>query len=83
MGNTKRNDKYQPAKTGSEVGERDGGCPGRLDRAGDFCDKFVTDLAVFVAHREPVEHPLIGGMGSVDIFGHAAPRQFDSDQELV
>ena len=48
---------------------------GGLNRARDFCDEFVTDLAVFVAHREPVEQRRIGGLGNVGIFGHAAPRR--------
>jgi hypothetical protein len=40
-------------------------------------------LAVFVAHRETVEHRRIGGMGNVHIIGHAAPRRFDRIAELV
>jgi hypothetical protein len=52
-------------------------------RARDFLDKFLPNFAVFVAHREAVEHRGVGGMGSVDIFGHATPRRFDRIAELV
>ena len=50
---------------------------GGLDRARDFLDKFGANFAIFVAHRETVEHRCIGGLGNVHIFGHAAPRRFD------
>ncbi len=52
-------------------------------RARDFLDKFLPNFAIFVAHREAVEHRRVGGMGSVDIFGHATPRRFDRIAELV
>jgi hypothetical protein len=56
---------------------------GGMDGAGDFCDKFGANIAIFVAHRVTIEHRRIGGLGSVDILGHAAPRQFDRIAELV
>jgi hypothetical protein len=43
----------------------------------------VTDLALFIPHRETVEHGGVGGCGNVDIFGHAAPHRFDRTRELV
>ena len=56
---------------------------GGMDRARDFLDKFVANFAIFVAHRETVEHRRIGRLGNVQIFGHAAPRRFDRIAELV
>ncbi len=56
---------------------------GGLDRARDFFDEFAADRAVFIPHREAVEHRGIGGLGNVNIIGHAAPRRFDRIAELV
>jgi hypothetical protein len=35
-----------------------------------------TNFAIFVAHREIGESRGTGGLGNVDIFGHATPRRF-------
>ena len=60
---------------------------GGLDGARDLFDKLVTDLSLFIPHREMIEHGAIdgsrGGFGNVDILGHAAPRRFDRMSELV
>src|SRR5205823_9175772 len=53
---------------------------GGLDGAGDLFDKFVADLPLFIPHREKIGR---GGLGNVDILGHAAPRRFDRMRELV
>jgi hypothetical protein len=54
------------------------------DGAGNFFDKLLADLAVFIPHLEMVEHGArFGGVGHVDILGHAAPRRFDRMSELV
>jgi hypothetical protein len=42
----------------------------------------VANFAIFAAHRQTVEYG-DGGLGNVDIFGHATPRRFDRIQELV
>jgi hypothetical protein len=52
-------------------------------RARDFLDKFMANFAISVAHRERIEACGIGGLGSVDIFGHAMPRRFDRMAQLV
>ena len=60
---------------------------GGLDGARDLLDEFVTELALFIPHREMVEHGALRrlrlGLGNVDILGHAAPRRFDRMRELV
>jgi hypothetical protein len=43
----------------------------------------MTNFAIFVAHRQGIEACGIGGLGSVDIFGHATPRRFDRLAQLV
>ena len=60
----------------------------RGDGARNFLDKFVPELSLFIPHREMVEHGALrgsrfGGLGNVDILGHAVPRRFDRMRELV
>jgi hypothetical protein len=59
-----------------------------MDGARDFFDEFMTQLPLFIPHREMVEHGALrgsrfGGLGNVDILGHAVPRRFDRMRELV
>jgi hypothetical protein len=53
----------------------------------DPFDKFMTDLSLFIPHRKLVERGTIdgsrGGVGNVDILGHALPHRFDRTAELV
>ena len=56
---------------------------GFVNGTGDFLDEFVANFAIFVAHRETVEHRGIGRLGNIHVFGHAAPRRFDRIAELV
>ena len=60
---------------------------GGVDGARDLFDKLVTELPLFIPHREMVEHGALRrlrlGLGNVDILGHAAPRRFDRLRELV
>ena len=60
---------------------------GRRDGARDPFDKFVTDLALFIPHRQMIEGCSTGGsrggLGNVDILGHAAPPRFDRMSEVV
>ncbi len=56
---------------------------GLVNGAGDFLDEFVANFAIFVAHREALEHRGIGRLGHIDILGHAAPHRFDRISELV
>ena len=44
--------------------------------ARDFFYELGTNFAIFVAHREIGESRGIGGLGNVDIFGHATHRRF-------
>ena len=55
---------------------------GRVDRTRDFLNEFAANFAIFFAHRQAVEHG-DGGLGNVQIFGHATPRQFDRTAQLV
>jgi hypothetical protein len=52
-------------------------------RARDVFDELAANFAIFVAHRETLEHRRIGAMGNVHIIGHAAPRRFDRIAEFV
>jgi hypothetical protein len=59
-----------------------------VDGARDLCDKLVAELPLVVPHRQMVEYRTpggqsFGGLGNVDILGHAAPRRFDRMRELV
>ena len=59
---------------------------GGPDGARHLFDKLLADLAVFIPHLEMIEHGAgarFGGLGHVDILGHAAPRRFDRRRELV
>jgi hypothetical protein len=56
---------------------------GTMNGARDLLDEFAANFAIFVAHRQPVEHRRCGRSGNVHIFGHAAPRRFDRFAELV
>ena len=55
---------------------------GKVDRTRDFLNEFGANFAIFVAHRQAVEHRN-GGIGNVEMFGHATPRQFDRIAQLV
>jgi hypothetical protein len=52
---------------------------GGMYRARDFVDEFPTNVAFLVAHRQTIEHG-IGGLGNLEIFGHATPQRFDNAQ---
>jgi hypothetical protein len=64
-----------------------------VDGARDLFDKLVTQLPLFIPHQQVVEYRALrsgalgwqsfGGLGNVDILGHAAPRRFDRMRELV
>ena len=49
---------------------------GGLDGARDLFDKFVTDLALFIPHRETVEHGAVDGSrgGWATSISSAMPR---------
>jgi hypothetical protein len=47
----------------------------RMDRLRNLFDEFVTELPLRVPHLQAVEHGRFGGLGNVDILGHAAPRR--------
>jgi hypothetical protein len=40
-------------------------------------------LPIVIAHRQRIDSRNAGGLGNVDILGHATPRQFDRIAELV
>jgi hypothetical protein len=46
-----------------------------MDGAGDLFDERVTQLSLFIPHREMVEHGALRrsrlGLGNVDVLGHA------------
>jgi hypothetical protein len=59
-----------------------------VDGARDFFDKLVPELVLFIPHLQVIEYRTLGGqsfggLGNVDILGHAAPRRFDRMRELV
>jgi hypothetical protein len=43
----------------------------------------VTEPSLLVPHLQAVEHGRFGGMGNVDVLGHAAPHRFDRMRKLV
>jgi hypothetical protein len=45
-----------------------------MDGARNLPDEFGTNFAIFGTHWEAVEQGA-GGVGNVQIFGHAAPRR--------
>jgi hypothetical protein len=54
-----------------------------MDRTRDVGDKFVTNFAIFIAHRQRIEKHRASRLGNVDIFGHAAPHRFDRIADVV
>ena len=53
-----------------------------LDGARDPGDEVVPDVALIVPHRVAIEQRGLG-VRNIGIFGHAAPRRFDRNCELV
>ncbi len=56
---------------------------GIMNGARDLLDEFAANFAIFVAHRQALEHWRRGRPGNVHVFGHAAPRRFERFAELV